>query len=188
MDQDAPKLYNREFNDALKWEWETKIQKSSGLTLFDEAREKIQSIKKTSEGTKPVKIIYDLGNDFCRGLFGTCDKTSLYSRLVQWCESARNKAMEKMDSQFIKNNTKLLKDSYTSCYDLANDVMRANKKTASLEAAWWKKKQIETSRENYSEKIQNNFQEKVSDIWDVFKKKMVNFVRSIEGITRNVYR
>ena len=95
--------------------------------------------------------------------------------------------MKKMDSQFIKNNTKLLLDSYTSCYDLASDVMRANKKSASDEVAWWKKEQVVKSQTDYAEKTQNNFQEKVSTIWDVFKKKMVNFVRSIEGITRNVH-
>ena len=94
--------------------------------------------------------------------------------------------MKKMDSNFIKNNTRFLLASYTSCYDLANDILLAYKDAASIEIANWNKEKIVKSQEKFTEKSQNSFQEKVSNTWDVFKKKFTNFVRSIEGITRNV--
>jgi hypothetical protein len=79
-------------------------------------------------------------------------------------------------------------DSYTTCYYLAGKVTQVNEDAASVEIAWWQGDQITKSQEKYAEKNQNEFQKKVGDVWDVFKKKMVNFVRSIEGITRNAYQ
>jgi hypothetical protein len=43
--------------------------------------------------------------------------------------------MEKMDSNFIKDNTKLLLDSYTTCYYLAGKVTQVNEDAASVEIA-----------------------------------------------------
>jgi hypothetical protein len=94
--------------------------------------------------------------------------------------------MEKMSSDFIRNNNTLLKASYTTCYDLANDVLLAYKDSASIATAKWNKDKIVESQESFVEKSQTSFQEKVSNTWDVFKKKLTNFVRSIQGITRNV--
>jgi hypothetical protein len=94
--------------------------------------------------------------------------------------------MEKMESNFIRNNTTLLKASYTTCHDLANDVLLAYKDSASIGIAKWNGEKIVESQEKFIEKSQTTFQEKVSNTWDVFKKKLTNFVRSIQGITRNV--
>lgn len=186
IDQTAPWQFNYEFNEALKYEWRVKIQPSSGLSLFDEARAKVQSVKNTKEGTKPTEMIHNMGNDFCRWFYGTCDETSIYARLTAWCDIARDTAMNKMQSDYIKNNTKLLLASYTSCQKLASDVIMAFKDSASIEIAGWKKEQIQKSQEKFTETSQKTFQEKVSNIWDVFKKKLTNFVRWVEGITRNV--
>ena len=62
----------------------------------------------------------------------------------------------------------------------------AYKDSASVEIAAWKSEQIIQSQEKFTEKTQEKLQDKVTNIWDIFKKKLTNFVRSIEGITRNV--
>lgn len=91
-----------------------------------------------------------------------------------------------MDSNFIRNNTELLIASYSSCEKLASDIIMAYKDSASVEIAGWKAEQIIQSQEKFTEKTQEKLQDKVTNIWDIFKKKLTNFVRSIEGITRNV--
>ncbi len=91
-----------------------------------------------------------------------------------------------MESNFVRNNTKLLIASYTTCQDLANDIIMAYKDSASIGIAQWNKEQIVQSQEKFIQKTQEGFQEKVSNTWDTFKKKLTNFVRSIQGITRNV--
>jgi len=88
--------------------------------------------------------------------------------------------MKKMDSNFIKNNTEFLLASYTSCYDLADDVLQSYKDAASIEIAKWNKEQLVQSQEKFVEKSQNTLQEKVTNTWDIFKKKLTNFVRSIQ--------
>jgi len=65
-DQSSKGQFNYEFNEALKYEWRIKIQEKSGLSLFDEAREKVQSIKNTEDKTKTTQMIHTMGNDFCR--------------------------------------------------------------------------------------------------------------------------
>jgi hypothetical protein len=85
-----------------------------------------------------------------------------------------------MDSAVIKNNTQFLITSYTSCYDLASDVTNVYKDAASIGIAKWNKDQIVQSQEKFIEKTQDNFQDKVSNTWDVFKKKLTNFVRSVQ--------
>lgn len=186
IDQTEPWQFNYEYNRALIYEWEVKPQEKSGLPLFGEAREKVQAIKNTKEGIKTTEAIHNMWNDFCRWFYGTCDEKSIYARLIAWCETARDEAMKKMTNSFVKNNTALLLASYSSCYNLADNVVKSYKDAASVELAGWNKGKIEKSQNNFQEKSQNNFQEKVSNIWDVFKKKLTNFVRSIEGITRNV--
>ena len=185
-DQNQPRQFNYEFNEALKYEWKIKIQETSWLSLFDEARQKVQSIKNTKEGSKTTEVIHTMWNDFCRWLYGTCDETSIYARLIAWCNTARDSALQKIESGFIKNNTKLLLASYSSCHDLASDVVKSYKDAASIEVAGWNKGEIVKSQEKFIEKSQTSFQEKVSNTWDVFKKKLTNFVRSVQGITRNV--
>jgi hypothetical protein len=69
---------------------------------------------------------------------------------------------------------------------LASDVVKSYKDAASIEVAGWNKGEIVKSQEKFIEKSQTSFQEKVSNTWDVFKKKLTNFVRSVQGITRNV--
>jgi hypothetical protein len=69
-----------------------------------------------------------------------------------------------MDSNFIKNNTALFLDSYTSCQTLANDVLLAYKNSASIGIAKWKGGNIRDSQESFIEKYQNIFQEKVSNV------------------------
>ena len=94
--------------------------------------------------------------------------------------------MQANDVWFVKSNTELLLASYTSCLDLANDVTEWYKVAASIEAASYNANKIEESHATWAEKLNNNFQEKVGNIWDVFTKKFTNFVRSVEGLTRNV--
>lgn len=185
-DQSKPGEFNYEFNEALKYEWRIKIQEKSGLSLFEEARVEAQNTLKTQEWSKTTELLHTMGNTFCRGFYGTCDDNSLYARLLAGCALARETALEKMESNFVRNNTKLLIASYTTCQDLANDVIMAYKDSASIGIAQWNKEQIVQSQENFIQKTQESFQEKVSNTWDTFKKKLTNFVRSIQWITRNV--
>lgn len=186
LTQDKPKQFNYEYNKALKYEWTEKVQESSWMTLFQEAREKVQAIKNTQEDTKPTELLHNMWNDFCQGLFGNCDQNSIYARLLAWCDTARDTAFTKMDSNFIRNNTEFLIGSYTDCQKLARDVIMAYKDSASVEIAWWQAEQVIDSQEKFTEKMQEKMQEKVTNMWDVFKKKLTNFVRSIQWITRNV--
>jgi len=95
--------------------------------------------------------------------------------------------MQANGNWFVKNNTELLLASYTSCFDLANDVIESYKVAASIEAADWNAKKIEKSHTTWAEKMNDTFQEKVGNVWDTFSKKLTNFVRSFQGITKNVY-
>ncbi len=186
LTQDGPWEFNKLFNEALKQELLMKKQEASWETLLDEARAKVQNIRKTKEGTDPNEILHTIWNDFCQWLYGTCDETSIYARMMAACETARNTAFENMDSSFVRNNTEFLLSSYTTCPDLMKDIVNAHKDSAVTVLAGWQGEQIIKSQEKFTEKTQTNFQEKVSTIWDVFKKKLTNFVRSIEGITRYV--
>lgn len=189
LSQDKPWQFNYEFNEALKEQW-TQPQEWKELSLFDEARKKVQNIKNTPKDTKTTELIHTIGDDFCKWLFGSCDESSLNARLMAWCGTARDEAIEKMqanDVWFVKTNTELLLASYTTCLNLANDVTEWYKVAASIEAADWNAKKIEDSHTSWAEKMNNTFQEKVGNIWDVFTKKMTNFVRSVQGITKNVY-
>jgi|GEM_PF-3275116 len=127
-----------------------------------------------------------MGNTFCRGFYGTCDQNSLYARLISACGIARDTALKKMESNYVKNNTQLLIASYSTCFKLADDVILAYKDSASIAISQWNKEEIVTSQETFMEKSQDSFQEKVSNVWDVYTKKLTNFVRSVQGITRNV--
>jgi len=185
-DQNRPWKFNYEFNDALKYEWQIKVQEKSGMSLFDEAREEVQNILKTPKWTKTTQLIHTMGNTFCRGFYGTCDQNSLYARLISACGIARDTALKKMESNYVKNNTQLLIASYSTCFKLADDVILAYKDSASIAISQWNKEEIVTSQETFMEKSQDSFQEKVSNVWDVYTKKLTNFVRSVQGITRNV--
>ncbi len=190
MSQDKPWEFNYEFNEALKQQLE-QPQEWKELSLFDEARKKVQNIKNTPKDTKTTELIRTIGNDFCEWFFGTCDQTSLNARFLAWCGAARDAAIKKMqdnDVWFVKNNTELLLASYTTCLNLANDITEWYKVAATIEGANWNAKKIEESHSTWAEKMNNSFQEKVGNIWDVFTKKLTNFVRSIEGITKTVYK
>ncbi|MEI6711291.1 MAG: hypothetical protein WCK88_03565 [bacterium] len=58
--QDEPGQFNYEFNEALKYEWEIKPQEKSGLSLFGEARQKVQAVKNTKEDMKTTEAIHNL--------------------------------------------------------------------------------------------------------------------------------
>jgi len=178
-DESGTKQFNGLYNDALKEEW---------WDIFEEARLEVHNARNTTEWTKTTEAIHKNGNTFCQWLFGDCDENSLYARFVDWCASARDEAIKKMDSNFVKNNTQLLITSYTTCYDLAGDVTNVYKDAANIGIAKWNKEQIVESQEKFIEKSQDNFQEKVSGPWDVFKKKLTNFVRSVQWFTKNVFK
>ncbi len=185
--QNQPWQFNYEFNEALKYEWRIKIQEKSGMSLFDEARLEVQNTLKIKEWTKLTEWIHNVGIIFCQWLFGTCDHTSIYARLIAGCELARDTALAKMESNFVRNNTELLLASYTTCYDLAGDVLMSFKDAASIGVAEWNKEQIVSSQEKFIEKTQETFQDKVSNTWDTFKKKLTNFVRWIEWFAEEVF-
>lgn len=180
--------FNTLYEQKLQNAWRKKIQEKSGLSLFDEARQEVQNTLKIPKDTKPTEAIFGMWNTFCRWLYGTCDENSIHARLLAGCETARDEAMQEMSSDFIKNSTKLLLASYTSCQELATDVLFAHKDSASIGIAKWKGKNSKDSQEAFMEKSQNNFQEKVSGPWDTFKKKLTNFVRSIQGFTKEVFK
>lgn len=157
--------------------------------LFNEARRMVQDIKNTPKETKTTELIHKIGDDFCQWFFGSCDETSLSSRFKASCGKARDVAIEKMqasDVWFVKNNTELLLASYTTCLTRMDDAMEWFKEAWGIEAAWYNADKIKEPHTTWAEKLNNSFQEKVGTVWDVFTKKVTNFVRSIQGITGSV--
>jgi len=180
LDQDNPWEWNYEYERALEEQWGP---------LFDEAREKVQDIKNTPKETKTTELIHKIGDDFCQWFFGSCDENSLSSRFAAWCGKARDVAIEKMqenDVWFVKNNTELLLASYTTCLTRGDDAIEWFKEAGGIEAAWYNADKLKKSHTTWLEKMNNTFQEKVSTVWDVFTKKVTNFVRSVEGLTETV--
>lgn len=178
--------FNKLFNDALLDEWRVKIQEKSGMSLFEEARFEVQKTLEVKKWSKPIELLHTMGNTFCRWFYGSCDETSIYARLMAGCEAARETALKKMESSYIKGNTELLIASYTSCQDLASNVILSYKDSNRIGIILGNKAQIIQAQEEFIQETQGKFQTNVSNTWDIFKKKLTNFVRSIQGITRNV--
>ncbi|MFA6080689.1 MAG: hypothetical protein WC753_04425 [Candidatus Gracilibacteria bacterium] len=184
--------FNKAYEDSLKNRWE-KPQEGSELSLFDKARKEVQNVKNMPKDMKPTERIYTIMATFCEPPYSSCnDATSLSSQLKAGCATARDDAiaiMQENDIGFANNNTELLVSSYTDCItELAPKVLDAFRASALDEMTTGVADLAKESNATFLEKVNNQFQEKVGNIWDIFTKKMTNFVRSIQGFTKNLYQ
>ncbi len=156
--------------------------------IHAEIEEYLQWIRKT-ENKKPVDLIRDAGNVFCRGYFWGCDEKSFYGRFLLSCQNARVKAVNNLstENRIASVNTEFYLDSFAGCSTLAESYLIAYKQAAFEEIALHHKNMVEQSNEKY---FQSTYEKKnaLLGTMQTFLKKMGNISRSFEGYAREVFK
>lgn len=175
------------------WAWFNYHICEEWTPLQEEATEAIKSLRENSGESATLKI-QEVGNVFCRWLYGPCDETSLSTRFEAACETARIKTLTSLAEHGVDlvNSTthllsdSLLRDSGSLCITRANMLISAYKDAAGIQATAWNSEQKQASDNKYlSENLEKS--NTLIDIMATVKKKMINFVRSFQGFTRLVF-